>query len=361
MRVRVVLAFIASLLLASCVGNIATPTASPAATTPAPTSSSPATSSPSVAPSQSPRVPPPFTSLVALPAQPLFIAFDRGRIAYIPETGELVMVDIATGAARTVHRPQQGWHLELDVDGLRADTLVFLETRTDGQRTDARVRQLDLRFDAMATLDDFSGPFLGGGDTWRPRAPVTNGVMTAWIRVDQDRAPFGIHVVLHLPVQGGPRAIDSGTSAVWIDLDDRNGIAISKLISSDHEAELVLWQDGRRTPLGTRPSHEGGPVFFVDGGMFWQQGPGIAAHVETGAHITVPRGVAKAIDFPGCGISSTTPQHLVLLCRDGAALLRPTTGVRTPLPPGAAQRGAGSAVVWRGEGSTQWWLGILPP
>ena len=361
MRIRAVLAIITPLLLASCVGNIATPTASLPATTPVPISSSPATSSPSVAPTQSPPVPPPFASVVPLPAQPAYIAFDRGRVAYIPDTGELVVVDIVTGAARTVHRPQQGWHLELDVDGLRADTLVFLETRTDGQRTDVRVRQVDLRFDAMATLDDFSGPFLGGGDTWRPRAPVTNGVTTAWIRVDQDRAPFGIHVVLQLPVQGGPRAIDSGTSAVWIDLDDRNGVAISKLITSDHMAELVLWQDGQRTSLGTRPSEDGGPVFFVDGGIFWQQGPGIVAHVETGAHIILPRGVIKTIDFRGCGITSPTLEHLVLVCRDGAALLRPTTGVRTPLPPGSAHRGVGRAVVWRGDGTTQWWLGILRP
>ena len=359
MRVRRTLTFFVPMLLAACVGNIATPAPSPTGTAPARDSGSAATSSPSAAPTQSPPVPPPFASVVPLPAQPVYIAFDRGRVAYIPETGELIVLDVATGAARTVHRPQQGWHLELDVDGLRADTLVFLESRTDGQRTDGRVRQVDLRSDVVTTLDDFSGPFLGGGDTWRPRAPVTNGVTTAWIRVDQDRAPFGIHVVLQLPVQGGPRAIDSGTSAVWIDLDDRNAVAISTLITSDHVAELVLWQDGRRTSLGTRPSEEGGPAHFVDGGVFWQQGPGIVIHVETGAHIVQGTGV-KAIDFSGCGITGTTQDHLVVLCQSGAALLRPTTGVRTPLPPGTAHRGVGRAVVWRGVG-TQWWLGILPP
>ena len=365
-----VLFLLVSIVLSACVGPTAVP--GPSTTLPAgaptvpastPSASSPATLSPSAAP----RSVRPFERVVALPGltDGTFFAVDRDRVAYIATTGELLAVDVASGVTTRVHAPQQGWHIELDPHGLRADLVVFIESRTDGQRTDARVLSADLRGTAVTrvqTLDDYSSPFLGGGDTWRPRAPVTNGTVVAWVRVDQDRSPFGIHVVVQLPVQGGPRVIHSGTSPVWIDLDDSGRLAISTLITAGDRAELVLWRDGQRTSIGMRGSPDGGPARFIGDRLFWGIGPGIAARVERGQLITVG-GAVQEVAFPGCAWTGATVRHLAIGCgtatSSSSALLDPVSGVRGDAI-AASQLVAGPrSAVWR-EGS-QWWFGILAP
>lgn len=355
-----------AIVLGACVGQTAAPSPSPTpalSTTATPT----ATAVPTSSPSPTPRSVRPFDRVltIAIPGEPTFIAPDRERVAYVATGGDLVVVDVATGATTKVHTPQQGWHVELDPHGLRGDLLVFSESRTDGQRTDTRVLSAELRgatVTRVQTLDDYSSPFLGGGDTWRPRAPVTNGTVLAWVRVDQDRSPFGIHVVVQLPVQGGPRAIQSGTSPVWIDLDDAGRLAISTLITAGERAELALWRDGQRTSIGMRGSPEGGPARFIGDRLFWGVGPGIAARVERGQLITIG-GAVQDVAFPGCAWTGATARRVALACGTGA------TGTFTLLDPLSGARGdaiatphlvAGpGAAVWR-EG-TQWWLGTLPP
>lgn len=352
------------ILLGACVGQTSLPSPSP---TPAPSETTTPTEIPSASPRPTSRSVRPFDRVltVAIPGEPVFIAPDRERVAYVAAGGDLVVVDVASGASTKVHTPPQGWHVEIDRHGLRGDLLVFSETRTDGQRTDVRVLRADLRDAAVArvqTLDDYSGPFLGGGDTWRPRAPVTNGTTVVWVRVDQERTPFGIHVVVQLPVQGGPRSIRSGTSPVWIDLDDAGRLAVSTLITAGDRAELVLWRDGQVTPLGTRASPDGGPVSFVGDRVFWAIGPGIVAQIERGQLMAVG-GAAQDVEFLGCGLAGATTRHLALVCGTG------TSGTSTLLDPLSGSRGdairtfqlvAGPrAAAWR-EGS-QWWLGILAP
>lgn len=351
------------LLLGACVGQTSTPSPSP---TPAPSVTT-TTALPTPSPSANPRSVRPFDRVltIAIPGEPSFIAPDRERVAYVAAAGDLVVVDVATGATTKVYTPQQGWHLDLDPHGLRGDRLVFGETRTDGQRTDVRVLSADLRGSGatrIQTLDDASGPFLGGGDTWRPRPPVTNGTLVAWIRVDQDRSPFGIHVVLQLPVQGGPRVIQSGTSAVWIDLDGAGRLAISTLITAGDRAELVLWRDGQRTSLGVRGSPDGGPARFVGDRVFWAVGPGVVAQTERGQLIAAG-GATQDVEFRGCALTGATMAHLALACGTGTSgtftLLDPASGARGDAIPTFQLVAGPRAAVWR-EGS-QWWLGTLAP
>ena len=354
------------LLLSACVGQTSTPSPSP---TPAPsaTATPTATAVPTASPSASPRSVRPFDRVltIAIPGEPSFIAPDRDRVAYVAAGGDLAVVDVATSATTKVHTPQQGWHVELETHGLRGDLLVFSETRTDGQRTDVRVLSADLRgaiVTRIQTLDDYSGPFLGGGDAWRARGPVTNGTIVAWVRVDQDRSPFGIHVVVQLPVQGGPRVIQSGTSPVWIDLDDAGRLAISTLITAGDRAELVLWRDGQRTSIGLRGSPDGGPARFVGDRLFWGTGPGIAARVERGQLITIG-GAVQDVAFPGCAWTGATARRVALACGTGTSgtftLLDPLSGVRGDVIATFQLIAGPRAAVWR-EG-TQWWLGTLAP
>lgn len=343
-------------LLTSCVGTITTPTSSPAATSAAPTPTAASTATAPVSPT--PRSIRPFARVqrITLTGDPEQVAPDRERIAYVASSGELNVVEVATGQAKKVHTPQQGWHLDLDPHGLRGDALVFRESRTDGQRTDVRIMRIDLRTGVATTLDDFSGPFLGGGDNWQARAPITNGVSAAWIRVDDGGTPFGIHVVLQLAVQGGPRTIQSGSSAVWIDLDDADGVAISTLITPDQVAELVVWREGQRLPIASRPSAEGGPAVFAGGSVFWGIGPRIVRPVLRGALFDV-NGRSRALDL-GCSWSGNTARYLVIDCQGaGTTLVDAQTGDRIVTEFG--RHPGSSAIAWR-EGA-QWWLGILTP
>lgn len=366
LRMRAALVVCIAVVLGACVGQTTLPSPSP---TPPPsaTTTPTATAVPRSSPSATPRSVRPFDRVltIAIPGQPSFIAPDRERVAYVATGGDLVVVDVATGATTKVHTPQQGWHVELDPHGLRGDLLVFSESRTDGQRTDTRVLSADLRgatVTRVQTLDDYSSPFLGGGDTWRPRAPVTNGTILAWVRVDQDRSPFGIHVVVQLPVQGGPRAIQSGTSPVWIDLDDAGRLAISTLITAGERAELALWRDGQRTSIGMRGSPDGGPARFIGDRLFWGLGPGIAARIERGQLITIG-GAVQDVAFPGCAWTGATARHLAIGCEPGPSgtftLLDPLSGTRGDAIASFQLVAGPRAAVWR-EG-TLWWLGILAP
>lgn len=327
----------------------------PVAASPTP----PATASPAVSPTASPRALRPFTGVVPISLLgPTTLAPDRGRIAYLTAAGELAVLDAGSEQPRVMRRPQDGFLIELDPHGLRGDTLVFLETRTDGQRTDARAMRVDLATNTVTTLDDYSGPYLGGGDTWRPRAPVTNGRDIAWIRVDDERPPFGVHVVLSRSGATGT-ILSSGSSAAWIDLDDQGRVLISTLIGEGEVAELVLWQDGASTPLGTRPSGEGGPAVFVGEKAFWQRGTGIVARSEGGELIEVGREV-RPVEFVACGAAGAVGRYLLLYCYPGieVALLDPVSAERFELP-GINHVAGARAVAWR-EGS-QWWLGTIAP
>ena len=342
-----------SVLLVSCVGNIATPTSPPTTTggTPA------VTASPTAAATGPTRQLRPFERVVpvAIPGDPPYVAPDRERVAYVGADGALSVVDVGTGQTRKVHSPQQGWHLELDPHGLRGDLLVFRETRTDGQRTDARIVKADLRTGLATTVDDFAGPFLGGGDTWRARAPITNGSDILWVRVDDSERPFLVSVGF---VRGAasPAVLSTGSSAVWIDLDDTGRVLISTLITPDQVAELVVWREGQRTPIATRPSGDGGPAVFVAGRIFWAIGPGIVRPIVRGALIDAG-GVSQTIDLD-CGLFGNTLRYLVIGCQGaGTTLVDGATADR--IVAGVGQHAGSAAVAWR-EGS-QWWVGILPP
>lgn len=354
MRIRAALALPLSAVLVSCVGNIATPTASPATAPPAS-----ATAGASPAPSAAVRQLRPFERVVpvAIPGDPPYVAPDRERVAYVGADGALSVVEVGTGQTRKVHSPQQGWYLELDPHGLRGDLLVFRETRTDGQRTDARIVKVDLRTGLATTVDDFAGPFLGGGDTWRARAPITNGSDILWVRVDDSERPFLVSVGF---VRGAaaPAVLSTGSSAVWIDLDDTGRVLISTLITPDQVAELVVWREGQRTPIATRPSGDGGPAVFVAGRIFWAIGPGIVRPISRGALIDAG-GVSQTIDLD-CGLFGNTVRYLAIGCMSGGpgvTLVDGATGDRIVTAFG--RHAGGRAVAW--PEATQWWLGILPP
>ena len=345
-------------LLTSCVGNIATPSSSPTSTTSIPTPT------PSASPSATTRSVRPFDRVVAIPiaGEQAFVAIDRERVALVEGTSVSV-VDVATGQKRDVYQAASGWGVSLSSRGLRGDTLVLLESRIDGQRTDGRAIRIDLRANTRTTLDEWSGPFLGGGDTWNPEPPITNGTDTVWVRVTDETRPFANDVVLARGT-AAPRVISTSTSPAWADLDDGGRIAVSTLITRDDLAELVIWRDGQVTSLGTRDSPQGGPARFVGDRLFWALSPGFVARIERGRLITVG-GATQDIDLTGCSWNGATARHLAIACGPSASgtstisLVDPATGTRDTIP-GALNMVAGPrAAVWR-EG-TQWWLGTLSP
>jgi len=347
-------------LLTSCVGNIATPTSSPPATSAAPTATATATPSPT----PTPRSLRPFERVVGIPGpvEGTFFAVDRERVAFVEGT-TVSVVDVASGQKRSVYQAASGWGVSLSSRGLRGETLVLLESRIDGARTDGRAIRIDLRADTRATLDEWSGPFLGGGDTWNPEPPITNGTDTVWVRVTDETRPFANDVVLARGT-AAPRVISTSTSPAWADLDDGGRIAVSTLITRDDRAELVLWRDGQVTSLGTRDSPQGGPARFVGDRLFWALSPGFVARIERGRLITVG-GTTQDIDLTGCSWNGGTARHLAIACGPSASgtstisLVDPATGTRDTIP-GALNMVAGPrAAVWR-EG-TQWWLGTLSP
>lgn len=356
--IQVSLALTLSALLTSCVGNIATPSSSPTSTTSIPTPT------PSASPSATTRSVRPFDRVVAIPiaGEQAFVAVDRERVALVEGTSVSV-VDVATGQKRDVYQAASGWGVSLSSRGLRGDTLVLLESRIDGQRTDGRAIRIDLRANTRTTLDEWSGPFLGGGDTWNPEPPITNGTDTVWVRVTDETRPFANDVVLARGT-AAPRVISTSTSPAWADLDDGGRIAVSTLITRDDRAELVLWRDGQVTSLGSRDSPQGGPARFVGDRLFWALSPGFVARIERGRLITVG-GTTQDIDLSGCSWNGATARQLAIACGPSASgtstisLVDPATGTRDTIP-GALNMVAGPrAAVWR-EG-TQWWLGTLSP
>ena len=349
-----------AVVLGACVGQISTPSPSPALATPATTALA---ATPSASPSASPRLVRPFVRAVpvALPAD-TGAAVDRDRIAFV-EAGGLHVLEVATGARRSVHRLTPGWNFDLSTRGLRGDVLVFGETRFEGQRVDGRVIRVDLRTGTATTVDEWSGPFLGGGDGWRAQAPVTNGTDILWIRVTAEAQPFSAEVML-APPGGVSRTIWTARSGVWADLHESGRVAISTLITQRDRAELVYWSAGALSSAGDRPSPEGGPVRFVgrSSEVFWGEGPATVRNITTG-ELVGPAGARRRIDLgQECGWLGVTASHLHLTCGTGqsvtAVLLDPTSGARDAIATFQLLAGH-NAALWR-EG-TQWWIGILAP
>lgn len=351
MRVALILGLAA--LLGACVGQTSAPSPSP--TAPSVTATTTASAAPSSGPPARQVRPFSRTQPIAIAGEP--VASDRTRVAYVGTAGELRVIELATGSQKTVHTPQAGWGVGLDAHGLRGTTLVFNEGRTDGQRNDMRVMRLDLATGMVRTLDEFSGPFLGGGDTWGPRAPITNGIDVVWVRVDDTERPFLVSVVL-ARASGAPVVIAKGPSAVWTDLDDAGRVAVSTLITAHQVAELIVWHEGRATSLGDRPSRDGGPAVFVGDRVFWAIGPGVVRPSTSGALLTLTR-ESRALDL-GCPYIGYTARYLLVTCGSGTpTLLEPTGGERIAMPASPIAYASDQAVAWR-EG-TEWWLGILSP
>lgn len=351
-RMRTWLALAGVVLLAACTGTLPAPP--PTAALPAPSAS------PTPSPTASPRGVRPFERVqpVTLPADSGYLAVDRERIAYAEGTG-ITVLEVATGQRRTVFQATPGWGVALSSRALRGEVLVLLESRTDGQRTDARVIRLDLRANTRATLDDWSGPFLGGGDTWNPEPPVTNGTDAAWVRITDEQRPFAVDAVLW---RGNALTVlRTGTSATWLDLHDDGRVAISTLINANDRAELVVWRAGQVSALGTRVSADGGPARFVGDRVFWALRPGIVARIERG-HLIGDGGAAQDVDLGGCAFTGATARHLALACGTGTpswTLLDPATGARGDAIPSALLVAGPRAAVWR-EGPA-WTLGTLAP
>lgn len=363
LRMRAALLASIAVVLGACVGQTAVP--SPSATAaPSATATSPAaTASPTS--SAVTRQLRPFERAVAVaiaPGDPQQVAPDRERVAFVGADGAMNVLEIATGQTKKVHSPQQGWHLELDPHGLRGQLLVFRETRTDGQRTDARIVKVDLRTGLATTLDDFAGPFLGGGETWQPRAPVTNGEAVLWIRVDDSERPFLVSVGFIRDAASRREVLSTGRSAIWIDLGEMGLVLISTLITPDQLAELVYWSGGHPTPVATRPSAEGGPAVFVGDRMFWAIGPGIARPIERGALIE-PFGRSQTLELGTAGQpclwQGSTARHLMLECRFPGQIIFVDIRTAERIVTGFGRHAGAQAVAWL-EG-TQWWLGILGP
>jgi len=347
-----------ALLLAACTGTVSVPSPSPIS---APSGMPIATATPTSTPipTASPRQVRPFERVVPLALPPeLSAAVDRDRVAFKDATG-LHLLDVATGQSRNLYSVTSGWSLELSPRGLRDDTLVFGLTRIEGQRTDGRLLRLDLRTNAVATIDEWSGPFLGGGDAWRPQPPVTNGNDILWIRVTAEAQPFAAEVMLAAG-NARPRSIWTAPSGVWADLHDTGRVAISTLITQRDRAELVYWTAGAISSVGDRPSHDGGPVRFVGNDVFWGEGPGTVRNITAGELIG-PAGARRRVDL-ACAWIGGTARHLQLDCGTSqdfsAVLFDPASARRDAV--GTPRLLAGSrAALWR-EG-TQWWLGILGP
>lgn len=348
------------LLVTACVGPTALPSPSP---TVAPSATTDPTASPAVPPSPTPRSLRPFDRVIAISGMPevTFVAVDRERVAFI-DGMDVRVVELATGQQRSVHQVSPGWTLSLSPRGLRGDTLVFGETRSEGQRTDGRAIRIDLRTNTRVTLDEWSGPFLGGGDTLHADPPITNGTDVVWTRITADRQPFAVELVLARGT-AAPRVVSTSTSAAWADLHDDGRIAVSTFITGGDRSELVIWRDGQVAPVGTRGVPDGGPARFIGDRLFWATGPGFVARIERGQLITLG-GVAEEVAFPGCSWNGATARHLVIACgplptgTSTWSLLDPVSGARDAIP-AVHLVGAPRAAAWR-EG-TQWWLGILAP
>lgn len=354
-----------AILLGGCVGQTSTPSPSPASATPA-TTTPVATPIPSPSPSPTPRTVRPFDRVFPLAGigDETFFALDRERVAYIEgsEGKTLNVLEVATGRKRTVNQASPGWTLTLSPRGLHGDTLVFGERRSEGQRTDGRAIRIDLRTNARVTLDEWSGPFLGGGDTLHADPPITNGTDVVWTRITADRQPFAVELVL---ARGATalRVVSTSTSAAWADLHDDGRIAVSTFITRGDQSELVIWRDGQVTAVGTRGSPDGGPARFVGDRVFWASGPGFVARIERGQLITLG-GTVQDVGFPGCAWNGVTARYLALVCGPSPSgtsvisLLDPATDRRDTVP-GSFLVAGPRAAVWR-EG-TQWWLGTLLP
>ena len=344
--------------LAACTSTVTVPSPSPAAT---PGVAAVTTATPTPTSTATPRQVRPFDRVVPLTLPPeLGAAVDRDRIAFT-DAGALHVLEVTAGQRRSVYPIPAGWGLELSPRGLRGDALVFGLTRIEGQRTDGRVLRLDLRTNAVATIDEWSGPFLGGGDGWRPQAPVTNETDILWIRVTAEAQPFSAEVMLAAG-NARPRSIWTVPSVVWADLHDTGRVAISTLITQRDRAELVYWTAGAISSAGDRPSPDGGPVLFVGSDVFWGVGPRTVRDITAG-ELVGPTGARRRIDLqPDCGWVGGTSRHLHLVCRasqsGSAVLLDPLSGVRDAIPTSLLIAGHGAAL-WR-EG-TQWWLGMLAP
>lgn len=351
-----------SVVFGSCVGQTSVPSPSPASPgTTVPTSTA---SVPAASPSPTPRSVRPFDRVIAIPGVPdvTFVAVDRDRVAFIEGTAVKV-VELATGQQRSVHQAGPGWRLSLSSRGLRGDALVVGELRSEGQRTDGRAIRIDLRADTRLTLDEWSGPFLGGGDTLHADPPITNGTDVVWTRITADRQPFAVELVLARGSTAAPRVVSTSTSAAWADLHDDGRIAVSTFITGGDRSELVIWRDGQITPVATRTTPDGGPARFIGDRLFWALGPGFVARIERGQLITVG-GVVQDVTFPGCSWNGATARYLSIACGPSPSgtstwsLLDPVSGARDAIP--AIQLVAGHrAALWR-EG-TRWWLGILGP
>lgn len=360
MRSRVPLALSVA-LLTSCVGDVTLPRPSP--------STAPATIVPTAVPTAAPSPSPtprqlrPFERVATIPgpADGTFFAVDRERVAFVENT-TVSVVDLATGQKRSVFQAAPGWGVSLSPRGLRGDVLLLLESRIDGQRTDGRAIRIDLRANTRTTLDEWSGPFLGGGDTWSPEPPITNGTDAVWVRITDEAQPFAVDVVLSRGT-ADPRVVRTSRSAAWADLDDGGRIVISTFITSDDRAELVLWRDGQVTSLGTRDTPQGGPARFVGDRVFWAVGPGFVARIERGRLITIG-GSAQDVDLTGCSWNGAAARYLAIACGPSSSgtytwsLADPASGTRETIPALVLVAGP-RAVVWR-EG-TQWWLGTLAP
>lgn len=352
-----------SVLLTACLGQTSTPSPSP--TSPARAATAPvAAATPSASPSPTSRSVPPFDLVVAIPGVPdaRFLAIDRERVAFIDGTAVMV-VELATGQQRSVHQASPGWRLSLSPRGLRGDTLVLGELRSEGQRTDGRAIRVDLRANTRLTLDEWSGPFLGGGDTLHADPPITNGTDVVWTRITADRQPFAVELVLARGA-AAPRVVSTTTSAAWADLHDDGRIAVSTFIASGDRAELLIWRDGRVTQVGTRGVPDGGPARFIGDRLFWANGPGFVRRIERGQLITVG-GTIQDVEFAGCGWTGVTARHIVVVCGPSGtgtldfSLLDPLSGTRTTIPV-VNLIPAPRATAWL-EGTQQWWLGVLSP
>lgn len=347
---------VVGLLLAACTSTVTVPSPLPTAT---PRATPVTTGTPT--PTASPRQVRPFDRVVPLALPPeLGAAVDRDRVAFT-DVGGLHVLEVTTGQRRSVYPIPAGWSIELSPRGLRGDTLVFGLTRIEGQRTDGLLLRLDLRTNAVATIDEWSGPFLGGGDGWRPQPPVTNGSDTLWIRVTAEAQPFAAEVMLAAG-NDRPRRIWTASSVVWADLHDTGRVAISTFITQRDRAELVYWTAGAISSAGDRPSPDGGPVQFIGNDVFWGEGPRTVRDITAG-ELVGPTGARRRIDLqPDCGWVGGTSRHLHLVCRasqsGSAVLLDPLSGVRDAIPTPLLMASHGAAL-WR-EG-TQWWLGTLAP
>jgi len=349
---------VVALLLAACTSTVTVPSPSPAAT---PVTTATPTATPT--PTASPRQVRPFERVVTIPtpAEQTYIAVDRELVAFV-EGSAVSVVEVGTGQKRGVYQATPGWSVALSPRGLRGNTLVILESRTEGQRTDGRAVRFDLQANTRTTLDEWSGPYLGGGDTLVPEPPITNGTDVVWIRITDEIRPFAVDVVL---ARGAavPRVISTNASPKWVDLHDDGSIAVSMLTTTDGRAGLALWRDGQVTSLGMRASHEGGPARFFGDRVVWAGNPGFVERV-TSAQLIAVGGAVQAIDLGGCWWIGATLRHLAVGCGTGTSvsfmLLDPATGTRGDAIAATSGFFAGPrAAVWR-EG-TQWWLGILAP